>query len=81
MKTMISIDWEASKEQWLARGEAKGRAEGKAEALICLLAERFGAVAPSWQKRIQGARLGTLERWFKRAIVAPDLASVFNGRR
>jgi hypothetical protein len=81
MKAMISIDFEAGKEQWLAEGEAKGKAEGKAEALICLLAERFGAVAPSWQKRIRGARLATLERWFKRAIVAPDLSSVFNPPR
>jgi predicted transposase YdaD len=90
MKAMISIDFEAGKEQWLAEGEARGEArgeakglvrgkvEGKAEALVCLLAERFGAVAPSWQKRIRGAELATLEHWFKRAIVAPDLPSVFN---
>ena len=81
MKTMISIDWEASKEQWLAKGKAEGMVAGKAEALICLLAERFGAVAPSWQKRIRGAKLVTLERWFKRAIVAPNLRSVFNPPR
>ena len=83
MKTMISIDFEAGKERWLAegeaKGEAKGKAKGKAEALICLLAERFGAVAPSWQKRIRSAELATLERWFERAIVAPNLPSVFNG--
>ena len=42
-----------------------------------LLAQRFGAVAPSWQKRIRRAELVTLERWFNRAIVAPDLPSVF----
>jgi hypothetical protein len=48
---------------------------------LCLLAQRFGAVAPSWQKRIRGAKLATLERWFKRAIVAPDLPSVFNPPR
>jgi hypothetical protein len=85
MRTMISIDFEASKEQWLAEGRAEGlaqgEAKGKAEALICLLAKRFGAVAPSWQKRIRGAKLVTLERWFKRAIVAPDLPSVFNPPR
>ena len=84
MKTVLSTQFEAWREQWLAEGEAKGqakgKAEGKAEALICLLAERFGAVAPSWQKRIRGAKLATLERWFKRAIVAPDLPSVFNQR-
>ena len=73
VKSMFSIDFEPWKEQWLAKGVAKG----KAEALICLLAERFGAVAPSWKKRIHRAKLETLERWFKRAIVAPDLRSVF----
>jgi hypothetical protein len=85
MKTMIATQFEAWKEQWLAEGKAEGLAEGeakgKAEALVCLLAERFGAVAPSWQKRIRGAKLATLERWFKRAIVAPDLPSVFNLQR
>ena len=74
--------WE---KQWLAEGKVEGKvegkAEGKAEALITLLAERFGTVAPSWQKRIRGAKLATLERWFKRAIAAPDLPSVFNPPR
>ena len=85
MKTMLSTQFDAWREQWLAEGKAEGlvegKAEGKAEALVCLLAERFGAVAPSWQKRIRGAKLATLERWFKRAIVAPDLPSVFNPPR
>ena len=75
--TMLATQFEAWKQQWLAEGEAKG----KAEALVCLLAERFGAVAPSWRKRIRAAKLATLERWFKRAIVAPDLPSVFNPPR
>jgi hypothetical protein len=73
MKTMIGIDFDVCKEQWLAKG--------KAEALVCLLAQRFGAVAQSWQKRIRGAKLATLEHWFKRAIVAPDLPSIFNPPR
>jgi hypothetical protein len=77
MKNMLSIDWEAGKEQWIA----KGKAEGKAEALTSLLAGRFGAVAPSWQKRIRGATLPTLERWFERAIDAPNLRAVFNPPR
>jgi Putative transposase, YhgA-like len=89
MKIMIATQFEAWKDQWVAEGEAKGlvrgkvegRVEGKAEALVCLLAQRFGAVAPSWQKRIRGAKLATLERWFKRAIVASDLPSVFNPPR
>ena len=89
MKIMLATQFEAWKDQWVAEGEAKGlvrgkvegRVEGKAEALVCLLAQRFGSVAPSWQKRIRGAKLATLERWFKRAIVAPDLPSVFNPPR
>ena len=85
MKTMLATQFEAWREQWLAEGKAEGLAEGeakgKAEALISLLAQRFGAVAPSRQKRIRGAKLVTLERWFKRAIVAPDLPSVFNPPR
>ena len=73
MKTMLATQFEAWRDQWLA--------EGKAEALICLLVERFGTVAPFWRKRIHAAKLVTLERWFKRAIVAPNLPSVFNPRR
>jgi hypothetical protein len=74
---MLTIDNRA----WHAQLLAEGVAKGKAEALICLLAARFGAVAPFRQKRIRGARLATLERWFKRAIDAPDLRSVFNPPR
>jgi hypothetical protein len=82
--------WLAEREpQWLAEGKAQGLAEGKAqglaegkvqglaEGLVCLLAARFGAVPPSLRKQIRGAKLPTLERWFKRAIAAPDLRSIF----
>jgi Putative transposase, YhgA-like len=78
MKTNLETLGEAWKRQWLAEGRAEGKAEGKAEALVCLLAERFGTVRPSLRKRILGANLATLEYWFKRAIVAPDLPSVFD---
>jgi hypothetical protein len=77
MKSMLTIDFEGSRQRWLAEGVAKG----KADALISLLEGRFGTVAPSRQKRIHGARLVTLERWFKRAIVARDLRSVFSPPR
>jgi len=74
VKSMFSIDWETGKKEAFAAGKM----EGKAEALISLLGEKFGTVAPSWRERIRGAELVTLERWFTRAIVAPDLSSVFN---
>jgi hypothetical protein len=80
-KTMLVDTFRAWQTQWFAEGEAKGKAAGKAEALISLLAGRFGAVAPFWQERIRGAELKTLEHWFERAIVAPDLPSVFNPPR
>ena len=61
----------------ILQGKAAGRSEAKAEALVCLLVERFGALAPSLRTRIQRARLETLDRWFKRAIAAPNVRSVF----
>ena len=85
MKSNLATIGEVWRRQWRAEGlaegraagEAVGRAQGKAEALVCLLDERFGKVGPSLLERILGADLATLECWFKRAIVAPDLASVF----
>jgi predicted transposase YdaD len=82
MKTMLLSQMDTWKEQLVAKAKseakAEGKAEGKAEDLIVVLAERFGTVAPPWRKLIQEAELETLDLWFKRAIVAPDLASVFN---
>jgi hypothetical protein len=77
-RTMLAETFEAWQKQWFAEGEAKGEAKGKAEALMTVLAGRFGAVEPSWRKRIQEAELATLELWLKRAVVAPDMPSVFN---
>jgi hypothetical protein len=68
-------------EEWYQQSRAEGKAEGKAEALLCLLAERFGALTPSLRNRISAAKQATVERWFKRAIAAPDLHSVFASRR
>jgi hypothetical protein len=85
MRSMLTIDntaWHAQlRSKFMAEGMAKGVAEGKAAALISLLEGRFGVVAPNQQKRIRGARVLTLDRWFKRAIVAPNLPSVFRARR
>jgi hypothetical protein len=60
-----------------AEGKAEGRAEGRPEALVCLLAERFGKVRPPLRRRIREADLATIDCWFKRAIAAPDLPSIF----
>ena len=60
-----------------AEGRAEGLVKGKADALVCLLAKRFGAVGTPLRKRIRAANLATLDCWFERAITAPDLPSVF----
>ena len=64
-----------------AKGMAVGKAQGKAEALVSLLVKRFGALGPSFRKKIRGARLATVERWFDRAIDAPNVSSVFGRTR
>ena len=64
-----------------ALGRAKGRVEGKAEALVCLLVERFGTLPPALHKRIGRAKLATLDRWLERAVVASDVPSVFDPPR
>lgn len=64
-----------------SQGMTQGITQGKADALLCLLAERFGELTPSLRNRISAARLATIDRWFKRAIVATDLHSVFSTRR
>jgi hypothetical protein len=81
MKTMFLSQMDTWKKDLVAEARseamAAGKAEGKAEVLIDLLAEKFGTVAPPWLKLIQGADLATLDLWLKRIIVAPDLPSVF----
>jgi hypothetical protein len=64
-------------EVWKQQWRAEGRAEGTAHALVCLLVAKFGALAPSFHELISSADLATLESWFKRAMTAPDLSSVF----
>ena len=62
---------------WKKQWRTEGLAEGKAEALICLLVGKFGALTPALRKRIHAAKLPTIERWFKRAITASDVTAVF----
>jgi hypothetical protein len=89
MKSMLATTFETWRKQWLAEGEAvglakgevKGLARGKAEALVRLLVSRFGALPPSFRKRIRGAKLASIERWFNRALDAHDLPSVFDRSR
>ena len=80
LETKMQSNFARIGEIWKQQALAEGKTEGKAEALVCLLVERFGALAPSLHTRIRRARLATLECWFKRAIAAPNVRSVFNSR-
>jgi hypothetical protein len=77
MRTNLERLGKTWKRQWRAEGKAEGKLEAMATALVWLLEGRFGTVTPSLHERIRGASVATLERWFKRAIAAPDLVSVF----
>ena len=72
-------EWKNWKEPCPADREedpAEENTEAVAENLITLLTERFGELAPHWQKRIRAARLITLKRYFNRATMASDLRSI-----
>ena len=81
MQSNVGRMGEVWRQRYLAEGRAQGRIEGNADALVCVLVARFGTVEPSLRERIHGAKLPTLNRWFKRAIVASDLPSVFDPPR
>jgi len=80
-KEAINVQMEVWKKARAAEREVEDPAEEDTEAiaenLVSLLTERFGELAPHWQKRIRGARLITLKRYFNRATMAPDLRSIF----
>jgi hypothetical protein len=57
---------------------AQGRAEGRAEALLVVLAARGMATDPATRERILGCTDATLlERWIARATTASSLSEVF----
>ncbi len=59
-------------------GKIEGKTEARAEALTDLLLKRFGSLQSALHTRIQTADLATLEKWFDRAIDAPNVPSVFD---
>ena len=59
----------------LAEMVAQGKAAGRAEAILCVLARRFGAVGPGLADRIRGeTSLPVLGELLVRAVDAPSLA-------
>jgi Putative transposase, YhgA-like len=76
-----AVGWTEGKAAGKAVGKIEGKIEGKtearAEALTDLLLKRFGSLHSALHTRIRTADLATLEKWFDRAIDAPNLSSVF----
>jgi len=73
----IAEQWE---QQAMERGIEKGIEQGEARLLKLLLSWRFGALPPWVENQLAGARPERLEAWAKRALDAPDLATVFAER-
>ncbi len=62
-----------------AEGEARGIAKGEARSLVRLLERRFGPLPDADRRRIAGATLDQLDRWFDRGLDAGTLEAVFAG--
>jgi flagellar biosynthesis/type III secretory pathway protein FliH len=56
----------------------EGCKEARAEALLHVLARRFGELPESVTARVARARKPTLDRWFERALGAATLRDVFS---
>ena len=57
-------------------GEARGKAQGKREALLLLLRQRFGRVPAATVTRIERAAAAELDIWFVRGLTASSLSDV-----
>ena len=58
-----------------ARGEVKGKLEGKRQALQRILRRRFGALPQTVERRIDAATTEQLDDLLDRAAVVEDLAA------
>jgi len=67
------------REESLARGRARGRKEGAAEALQRQLELKFGPLPASYVTLIREAELHLLMRWAERVLMAVNLSAVFEG--
>ena len=68
-------------EKWLERDREKWRVEGRGEALLELLAERYGQVPGEIADRVRSAGLDELRGWSREVLRSPDLDGVFRTAR
>jgi predicted transposase/invertase (TIGR01784 family) len=71
--------WEIIMNATREESEAKGRAEGQAEALVAVLAARGLSVSSVQREQILGTRdLAVLDRWLRRAMVVRTADELFD---
>jgi predicted transposase YdaD len=61
-----------------AEGEARGRAEERAEALVEVLTVKFGPLPESVPKTVRAASIDQMRAWTARAVTAETLDQVFD---
>ena len=65
--------------KYLSQGEARGKAEGRAGAIIRVLDRRGVVVSPEQRQRILGCSdLAVLDTWLDRSVVAATAADVLD---
>ena len=67
-------------EAWVREGEARGRAEGKAETLLRLLQRRFGPIPESARARVAVGSAAEIDAWLDALLDAQSLTEVFDAR-
>jgi len=65
------------RQQGLVQGRAEGKAEGERDALLRIVAKRFGRIPPAFVERIEQAAAAQTQAWIERALDADNLAAVF----
>ena len=82
MQTRLTTLGERWKRDFLAEGEAKGKAEGeargKAEALLRLAEQRFGPLPAPLRARVATADASAIEDWLDRLLTATSLENLFD---
>lgn len=61
-------------------GEARGKVQGKREALLLLLRQRFGRLPGLVVARVDSAGAAELDVWFSRVLTASSLEDVFGAK-
>jgi len=64
--------------KYYGQGRDEGRKEGERAMLLRQLRARFGELPADVVSRVEGAEVGTIERWGERVLSAKSLAEVLD---